>query len=214
MQITCLPVCTQTERNLSARISLRPWGGEDCTLQDINAQILPGSLSPPLSSLPLNFLPKKLHQYRKYCHGHSRRRNSSVAHRGAANNWSDWHGGDGNHVCPTPGGRWMEEVRIFMTELSPLLMTSTGFTSVICRASMTSSKSNIKVPSCLATGLISFLLLTFRLLDVPSITVLRDGHLVSRIADFIMYSVEAEFIDNVVAQYGPCKPLRLSLNVC
>jgi len=37
----------------------------------------------------------------------------------------------------------------------------------------------------------------------PSITVLRDGHLVSRISDFIMYSVEAEFIDQVVSTYGP-----------
>ncbi|KZT09557.1 Prephenate dehydrogenase [Laetiporus sulphureus 93-53] len=36
-----------------------------------------------------------------------------------------------------------------------------------------------------------------------SITVLRDGHLVSRIADFIMYSVEAEYIERVVAEYGP-----------
>ncbi|KAH9917437.1 uncharacterized protein B0H18DRAFT_1087082 [Fomitopsis serialis] len=34
--------------------------------------------------------------------------------------------------------------------------------------------------------------------------VLVDGHQVSRIADFIMYSVEAEFIDRVVATYGPC----------
>jgi len=54
--------------------------------------------------------------------------------------------------------------------------------------------------------LIPPLLLTLRLPDAPAITVLRDGHLVSRAADFIMYSVEAEFIDNVVAQYGPCMP--------
>ena len=40
--------------------------------------------------------------------------------------------------------------------------------------------------------------------DVPAITVLRDGHLVSRASDFIMYLVEAEFVDNVVSQYGPC----------
>ncbi|OSX65504.1 hypothetical protein POSPLADRAFT_1133987 [Postia placenta MAD-698-R-SB12] len=37
----------------------------------------------------------------------------------------------------------------------------------------------------------------------PNVTVLRDGHLVSRISDFIMYSVEAEYIDSVVATYGP-----------
>ncbi|KAJ7612178.1 prephenate dehydrogenase [Roridomyces roridus] len=39
--------------------------------------------------------------------------------------------------------------------------------------------------------------------DVESITVFEDGHGVSRSSDFIMYSVEAEFIDRVVAQYGP-----------
>ncbi|KAG2136081.1 uncharacterized protein EDB93DRAFT_1254064 [Suillus bovinus] len=39
--------------------------------------------------------------------------------------------------------------------------------------------------------------------DVPGITVHRDGHAVSRISDFIMYSVEAEYIDRVVSQYGP-----------
>ena len=35
------------------------------------------------------------------------------------------------------------------------------------------------------------------------LNVLRDGHLVSRSSDFIIYSVEAEFIDEVVATYGP-----------
>ncbi|KAI0689773.1 prephenate dehydrogenase [Cytidiella melzeri] len=39
--------------------------------------------------------------------------------------------------------------------------------------------------------------------DSPEITVLRDGHAVSRISDWIMYSVEAEYIDRVVAEYGP-----------
>ncbi|KAK7038009.1 Prephenate dehydrogenase [Favolaschia claudopus] len=39
--------------------------------------------------------------------------------------------------------------------------------------------------------------------DVPGVTVLPDGHAVSRSSDFILYSVEAEFIDRVVAQYGP-----------
>ncbi|KAG6334093.1 hypothetical protein ID866_4998 [Astraeus odoratus] len=38
---------------------------------------------------------------------------------------------------------------------------------------------------------------------VPGITVHRDGHAVSRISDFIMYSVEAEHIDKIVAEYGP-----------
>ncbi|KAJ3411030.1 prephenate dehydrogenase (NADP(+)) [Chytridiales sp. JEL 0842] len=35
------------------------------------------------------------------------------------------------------------------------------------------------------------------------ITVLRDGHYVSRQCDFIIYSVEAAYIGAVVAQYGP-----------
>jgi hypothetical protein len=36
------------------------------------------------------------------------------------------------------------------------------------------------------------------------ITVMKDGHLVSRQSDWILYSVPAEFIDAVVATYGPC----------
>jgi prephenate dehydrogenase (NADP+) len=43
------------------------------------------------------------------------------------------------------------------------------------------------------------------LLDTPGINVLRDGHYVSRTSDFIIYSVEAEYIHDVVAQYGPCE---------
>ena len=78
---------------------------------------------------------------------------------------------------------------------------------MIYRASMTPSRKDIKVSPFLDAGPARPLWLTFPLLDVSAITVLRDGHLVSRAADFIMYSVEAEFIDNVVAQYGPCKLL-------
>ena len=40
--------------------------------------------------------------------------------------------------------------------------------------------------------------------EKPNITVLSDGHAVARSSDFIIYSVEAEFIDRVVAQFGPC----------
>ncbi|KAJ7500489.1 hypothetical protein B0H11DRAFT_783122 [Mycena galericulata] len=39
--------------------------------------------------------------------------------------------------------------------------------------------------------------------DIPNITVFPDGHGVSRSSDFIIYSVEAEFIERVVAEYGP-----------
>lgn len=35
------------------------------------------------------------------------------------------------------------------------------------------------------------------------VNIMADGHLVSRCSDFIMYSVEAKYIDAVVAQYGP-----------
>lgn len=34
---------------------------------------------------------------------------------------------------------------------------------------------------------------------------MRDGHLVSRESDFIIYSVEAEYLDAVVKEYGPCE---------
>jgi hypothetical protein len=44
--------------------------------------------------------------------------------------------------------------------------------------------------------------------DVPNIQVLKDGHQVSRISDFIIYSVEAEFISQVVSLYGPCKLIQ------
>lgn len=38
-------------------------------------------------------------------------------------------------------------------------------------------------------------------------TVYRDGHYVARKSDFIIYSVEAAYIDDVVAQYGPSTKL-------
>lgn len=37
--------------------------------------------------------------------------------------------------------------------------------------------------------------------DTP-VHVVKNGHLVSRKADFVIYSVEAEFIDRVVGEYG------------
>jgi prephenate dehydrogenase (NADP+) len=39
--------------------------------------------------------------------------------------------------------------------------------------------------------------------DTP-LEILPSGHHVSRVCDFIMYSVEAAHIDKVVAQFGPC----------
>ena len=38
-----------------------------------------------------------------------------------------------------------------------------------------------------------------------SINVVENGHLVSRRSDFIIYSVEAEYVDDVVRTYGPCR---------
>jgi prephenate dehydrogenase (NADP+) len=37
--------------------------------------------------------------------------------------------------------------------------------------------------------------------------VLKDGHMVSRSSDWIMYSVEAEYIEDAVRMYGPCESL-------
>ncbi|KAF8428990.1 hypothetical protein EV426DRAFT_583208 [Tirmania nivea] len=43
--------------------------------------------------------------------------------------------------------------------------------------------------------------------ELPNITILRNGHYVSRASDYIMYSVEAENIEKVVAAYGPSTKL-------
>lgn len=48
------------------------------------------------------------------------------------------------------------------------------------------------------------MLIDGRILDQPNIYPMRDGHAVARSSDFIIYSVEAEFIEKVVAEYGPC----------
>ncbi|KAJ2914591.1 hypothetical protein MD484_g5825, partial [Candolleomyces efflorescens] len=37
----------------------------------------------------------------------------------------------------------------------------------------------------------------------PNVVPMKDGHAVARSSDFIVYSVEAEYIDRVVAEYGP-----------
>lgn len=49
--------------------------------------------------------------------------------------------------------------------------------------------------------------------DLPGVTVLKNGHLVARCSDFVMYSVEAEFINRVVAEYGPCKSISTKLTL-
>ena len=41
--------------------------------------------------------------------------------------------------------------------------------------------------------------------EASPINVLENGHFVARRSDFIIYSVEAEYIDKVVRQYGPCE---------
>lgn len=43
-----------------------------------------------------------------------------------------------------------------------------------------------------------------RLVLQDNVQILRNGHLVSRASDYIIYSVEAATIGKVVAQYGPC----------
>ena len=46
-----------------------------------------------------------------------------------------------------------------------------------------------------------------------NIHIYPNGHLVSRISDFIIYSVEAKVIDQVVAEFAPCKP-RDFVRIC
>jgi hypothetical protein len=57
-------------------------------------------------------------------------------------------------------------------------------------------------------------LIVKRIPGKPNITVMQDGHAVSRSSDFIVYSVEAEYIDRVVAQYGPCRDAYLLQPAC
>lgn len=52
--------------------------------------------------------------------------------------------------------------------------------------------------------LLVFLLIEIGRIGFSGVVVVPDGHHVSRISDFIMYSVEAEYLEKVVAQYGPC----------
>jgi hypothetical protein len=56
-----------------------------------------------------------------------------------------------------------------------------------------------------------FFSIVIRVNRVSGITVPSDGHHVSRISDFIMYSVKVEFIDQVVAEYDPCESIIASL---
>lgn len=44
-----------------------------------------------------------------------------------------------------------------------------------------------------------------RVTGKDGVVAMRDGHLVSRESDFIVYSVEAEYLDSVVKEYGPCE---------
>lgn len=83
---------------------------------------------------------------------------------------------------------------------------------VACASSLL--RSNFLTSRCACAGVFPLFyadLLSFWHLDEPSITVYPDGHGVSRTSDFILYSVEAEFIDRVVAQYGPCAYLLPTL---
>ncbi|GAM84100.1 hypothetical protein ANO11243_020920 [Dothideomycetidae sp. 11243] len=52
-----------------------------------------------------------------------------------------------------------------------------------------------------------FAALTEEFKDRENVTIMQNGHLVSRSSDYIIYSVEAENIDRVVALYGPSTKL-------
>lgn len=47
-----------------------------------------------------------------------------------------------------------------------------------------------------------------------NVTIFPNGHLVSRISDYIIYSVEAGVIDKVVEMYGPCMYFKLQRLAC
>lgn len=87
---------------------------------------------------------------------------------------------------------------------------SSGSTSVIYLKNMNHSKPNSKV-SYIRTEADQFITKShakYPLMLYPwsvgtGITPLKDGHAVSRISDFIIYSVEAAYISSVVEQYGP-----------
>lgn len=42
-----------------------------------------------------------------------------------------------------------------------------------------------------------------------NVNIYPNGHLVSRSSDYIIYSVEAKNINDVVAKYGPCKRVQV-----
>jgi hypothetical protein len=48
--------------------------------------------------------------------------------------------------------------------------------------------------------------------EVENVHIHVNGHLVSRQSDYIIYSVEAELIDSVVAQFAPCTLLSLRVS--
>jgi hypothetical protein len=72
-------------------------------------------------------------------------------------------------------------------------------------------RSSVGHPSC-----ISYTNRALLSLHQPNVEILRTGHLVSRISDYIIYSVEAKNIDAVVKLFGPCMryppPLRAITN--
>jgi len=43
------------------------------------------------------------------------------------------------------------------------------------------------------------------LIDTSGVYPQKDGYAISRSSDYIIYSVDAEFIERVVVQYGPCE---------
>ena len=60
-------------------------------------------------------------------------------------------------------------------------------------------RSSVGLPSCT-----SYINRTVLSLYQPNVEILKTGHLVSRVSDYIIYSVEAKNIDAVVKLFGPC----------
>jgi len=123
---------------------------------------------------------------------------------------SHWNGRCGLYVRKVSEPSWLEEVCAFSlcrSALTTCLPACKHLRSwfVTYPTSMRNSKSTFPVrfyscsliwrcnlPCCSST-------------DTPGVYPQKDGYAISRSSDYIIYSVEAEFIERIVAQYGPCE---------
>ena len=137
--------------------------------------------------------------------------------RWAACNRLDWDGWDGQNVrhailpgrlAEVSGTNWQRVWR----QLEPAPFTSRiNVCDLPEKFDQLQAELHGKYSSITHVACLHAYCLTWIVSDVPGIKVLKDGHHVSRASDFIIYSVEAEFIRRVVAEYGPCPSPRAYL---